>query len=435
MPIDLLVFIGLLLLNGFFALSEMAMVAARKSRLKNLAKTSRRAAIALELAEHPDRLLSTVQFGITLVGVFIGAYSGTALGHWLADHLAHWPWLAAYAEEIGIGTALFLITVISIMIGELIPKRLALVAPERIATAVAVPMALLARLASPVVGVLSWMTQRVMHLLGFGKRAGTHVTEEEIRLLVAEGAEQGVIDDAERGMVNRVLKLGERSAASLMTPRTKIVWLDAEAPLADNLAVMRATPYSRYPVMRGSDREVLGVVEVKSLLAHLGQERGFDLFAHLEKPLYVPENTPALNVLDSLREHQAALALVVDEYGDLLGMVTLTDVLSAVIGYVASSGDGNPAVVERDDGSLLLDGSLSLEELRELLGTDELPLPADADFHTLAGLVMAHFGRIPKVGEHFEWRRWRFEVVDLDGARIDKVLLNTLPPVAEEPAA
>lgn len=425
-----LILIVLLLIacNAFFALSEMSVVTSRKPRLKQLAAEHRSGRAALDLAEHPERFLSTVQVGITTIGVLTGMLGGdalgTAIGIWLATSL---PVLGTYASTVGTVLAVSLITFLTIVFGELLPKRLALLAPERLASLVALPMHWLSRAATPAVWLLSASVRGLLKLLRLDNTQAAQVSEEEIRMLVSEGHEQGVIDADERNMVNRVLTLGDRDAESLMTPRTRIAWLDIGASFEENLADMRQTPYSRYPVFRGSDADVVGVLEIKSLIDRL-EEREFDLFKYLREPLFVSESTPAMKLLEILREHQQSLALVVDEYGDITGMVTVNDVMEAVIGRTQSSGsDASPLVVTREDGSMLVDGTLPTGTLRELLGGGALPGEDEHIFHTAAGMTIARFGRIPNVAEHFEWSGWRIEIVDLDGPRVDKLLLQRLP--------
>ncbi|MFT4198012.1 MAG: hemolysin family protein [Pseudoxanthomonas sp.] len=430
--LELAVVLFLIVLNAFFAISEMALMTSRKVRLKQMAQTSRGARTALELAEHPDNLLSTVQIGITGITVLTGVLGGDALGEVVTAWLAPWiPLAPRYASVIGAAVAVTVITSASVIFGELIPKRLALTNAEGIAAVVAIPLDGLARIARPLVLVLGAINRAVLRLLGIRDDARSAVSEEEIRLLVSEGHEQGVIDDDERNMVNRVLRLGDRTADSLMTPRKRIAWLDMAAPYAQNLATMRQSRFSRFPVYRGSDQDVVGVLEVKSLLDRFGDPRP-DLFSTLRPPLFVSESTHAMKLLEILREEQQSLALVVDEYGEIQGMVTLNDLLNAVVGRhhaLAAEERGPDAgalVVEREDGSLLVDGSLANDDLREVLGGIALPDQEDGGYHTLAGLVIERFGRIPRVGEHFDWAGWRFEVVDLDGARIDKLLLQRL---------
>ncbi|MFC3550011.1 hemolysin family protein [Lysobacter cavernae] len=427
--LELLVVLVLIALNAFFALSEMSVVTARKPKLKQMAQGSRHARKALELSEHPERFLSTVQVGITLIGILTGVFGGDAIGAAIGEWLRiTFPALAKYADTIGLVLAVGLITYLSIVLGELLPKRLALLAPERLASFVALPMNWISRAATPAVWLLSVSTRTMLRLLRVDQSGASSVTEEEIRLLVSESHEQGVIDADERKMMNRVLSLGDRSAESLMTPRTRIAWLDAAADFAENLAAMRETPFSRYPVYRGDDSEVLGILEVKSLLDRL-DEKAPDLFKELREPLFVSESTHAMKLLEIFREEQQSLALVVDEYGDISGIVTVADLMDAVVGRLHSGSSGETddtagPVVERADGSFLLDGSLPIEDLRELVGGRRLPDEDEHDFHTAAGMVIAHLGRIPYVGEHFDWDGWRIEVIDLDGPRIDKLLLH-----------
>src|SRR5690554_33892 len=435
--VEFLVVLVLIACNAFFALSEMSVVTSRKSRLKQQAGDSRGARKALELANEPERFLSTVQVGITLIGILTGMFGGKAIGESIgAVLLAAAPALAAtvpfmqssWAATIGLVLAVSLITYLTIVFGELLPKRLALLAPERLASLVALPMHGISRVAKPVVALLSSSVYGLLRLLRLADTQAARISEEEIRLLVSESHEQGVIDAEERNMMNRVLQLGDRSAESLMTPRTRIAWLDAGAGFQENLAAMRATPFSRYPVYRGSDADVIGILEVKSLLDRI-DESSFDLFKYLREALFVSESTPALKLLEIFREEKQSLALVVDEYGDITGLITVNDLLEAVIGRTRSGegSDATPLVVTRDDGSMLVDGSLTADTVRELLGGARLPDEEEHDFHTAAGMVIAHFGRIPNTGEWFEWEGWRIEVVDLDGPRVDKLLLQKLP--------
>ena len=438
---ELLIVLALVLVNGFFAMSEMSVMTSRKSRLKQLAQSSRRAAKALALAEKPESFLSTVQIGITLIGILTGLFGGAAIGLAIAGGLQElFPGLAApasfsllgqpqpWSQLLGKTLAVVLITFLTLVFGELVPKRLAITAPEDIASAVALPMSGLARIAFPFVWLLSHSTRLVLRLLGLGRDEAGTISEEEIRMLVAESHEQGVIDAHERDMVNRVMRLGDRTADSLMTPRKKVAWLDAAAPYEDNLKTMHESEFSRFPVYRGSDQDVIGVLEVKSLLDRFGAAKP-DLFVKLREPLFVSESTHAMKLLEILREEQQSLALVVDEYGEIQGLVTLSDLMGAVVGRLQASenSDEDALVVTRADGSLLVDGSLPNDDLRELLGGVGLPDGDEADYNTIAGLVIEHFGRIPHVGEHLDWAGWRIEVIDLDGARIDKLLVQKLP--------
>lgn len=438
--VEFLIVLVLIACNAFFALSEMSVVTSRKSRLKQQAGDSRGARTALELANQPERFLSTVQVGITLIGILTGMFGGQAIGQSIGDVLlgavpalgATMPLVqSSWAATIGLVLAVSLITYLTIVFGELLPKRLALLAPERLASVIALPMHGISRVAKPAVWLLSSSVHAMLRLLRLADTEAAQVSEEEIRLLVSESHEQGVIDADERNMMNRVLQLGDRSAESLMTPRTRIAWLDADEDFQTNLAAMRETPFSRYPVYRDSDADVIGILEVKSLLHRIDRD-SFDLFAQLREALFVSESTPALKLLEIFREEKQSLALVVDEYGDITGLITVNDLLEAVIGRTRSGegSDATPLVVTRDDGTLLVDGTVTTDTVRELLGGARLPDEDEHDFHTAAGMVIAHFGRIPNTGEWFEWEGWRIEVVDLDGPRIDKLLLQKLPEPA-----
>ena len=426
---ELLIVLALVLLNGFFAMSEMSVMTSRKSRLKQLAQASRRAAKALALSEKPEAFLSTVQIGITLIGILTGLFGGEAIGLAIAAWIERvLPALDPYAETIGKSIAVALITFLTLIFGELVPKRLAITAPEKIASVVALPMGWLARAAFPFVWLLSHTTRLVLRLLGLGKDEASTISEEEIRMLVAESHEQGVIDVHERDMVNRVMRLGDRTAASLMTPRNRIAWLDASAPVEESLEVMREHQFSRYPVYRGSDQDVAGILEVKSLIHTIGGDLAERLYHDLRPALFVSESTHAMKLLEIFREEQQSMALVVDEYGEIQGLVTVSDLMGAIVGRLQSveNTDEDALVVTREDGSLLVDGTLPTEDLRELMDGAALPDAEEGDYHTLAGMCIAHFGRIPHVGEYFDWAGWRIEVVDLDGARIDKLLLRRL---------
>jgi putative hemolysin len=428
---ELLLLLVLSLGNAFFALSEMSVVASRKSRLKQLARDSRRARLALQLAEAPERFLSTVQVGMTLIILVTGAVAGDQLADHFAELLhADGPaWLEPYMRVVGWLLGFLLMSLVQIVVGELVPKRAALTAPERIAAQIALPMLVISRITLPMVWLLNHLSTGILRVLRLHRTAAAAATEEEIRLLVAESAEQGILDSDERNMVNRVLRLGDRTVGSVMTPRMKIAWLDIAAPHADNLAVLKETPFSRYPVYRGDENEVVGTLEVKSLIGAL-ECGAVDLFATLARPLFVPATARALDLLESFRDADTQLALAVNEYGDIEGLVTLNDLLSAVVGATPPSAertDRDSPIVRRDDGSWLVDGGLPADDLREWLQLDRLPNEDTHDFHTVAGMVTTHFGHIPSAGESFEWQGHRFEVMDMDGARIDKLLVSALP--------
>jgi putative hemolysin len=421
---NLLILGGLLLVNSVLSLSELAVVASRKSKLKQMAKESVRARAALELAEKPEKFLSTIQIAITLLELVTGLVAGW-IGLAVAAQFRLWNMFGDSAATVGLMLTLTCVTFVSILIGELIPKRIALIAPEKIAQAIAVPMLFATRMVTPIAAILVWLSTVILRMLRLDKHSASEVSEEEIQMLVDESAEAGVIDHVERSMVNRVLTLGDRSVASIMTPRTRMVWLDTEASLEENLAAMRDAPFSRYPVMRGSDKDVVGVLETKHLVHYIGRTCEIALFVNISKPIFVPESMSAPNLVEQLREESVFMAFVVDEYGDLQGLVTLNDLLHAVLGSSSQTNSSESSqIFEREDGSYLVDGQLGLEDLRELLEVQELPHEEEHSFNTLAGLLMAEFGRIPNPGDWFEWRAWRFEVLDLDGARIDKALIS-----------
>jgi magnesium and cobalt exporter, CNNM family len=427
MIVEVVLIIVLAILNGYLTLSEIALMTARKHRLKQLAESNRGAKIALALSHTPERFLAAVQVFITLLTIG----TGTALGVRFGEHIAalidriHSPWLSQYAPALGVVLSVSFITFVTMLLGELLPKRVALVNPERFAVATAVSMRVLTTISLPFAFVLIWCTRAMLRLLRLHRASSERISEEEIRLIVSESAEQGVIDSDERNMVNRVLRLGDRSVDSLMTPRPRIAWLDISAPLEENLAVMREAQYSRYPVCRISDKEVVGIFELKQLADRLGDPH-VDLFRKLSKPLFVPATARGMDLLEEFRDAETTLALVVDEYGDIAGLITLNDLLGAVVGKAATPlvETASAPIVKRDDGSWLVDGSLSIDDLRELLGGGEFPLEEDDEYHTAAGMLITQFGRIPHVGEHFDWRNYRLEIVDLDGARIDKILVS-----------
>lgn len=433
---EILTVVLLSFFNGFFALSEMALVASRKTRLKQMARDSRRARVALRNAEAPERFLSTVQVGMTLVILITGALAGDALGDHIANaiHGGRAAWMEPYAKLIGLVLGFVLISFIQIVIGELVPKRLALSAPELISGYVSMPMMVLSRVTAPFVWLLNACSGLLLRLLNVKGRGSDFASEEEIRLLVAESAEHGVLDRDEHNMVNRVLRLGDRTVDSMMTPRTRIVWLNAAASYQENAEILRTTPYSRYPVYREDESDVLGVAEVKRLLRGFAQGKP-DIFGQLSKPLYVPATARALDLLEEFRDAETQLALVVDEYGDIVGLITLDNLLAAIVGATQLGNNDpkeSPLITPRGDDSWLVDGSLSTDDLRELLKVDALPGEEEHEYRTAAGMVMAVLGHIPQTGETFEWHGYRVEVVDLDGARIDKLLITRLANIDVE---
>ncbi len=418
----------LTLANGLFSMSEMAVVSSRKVRLQQQAqKGDRRAQAALELANAPNRFLSTVQVGITLVGTITGAFGGAALSKPLTQQLLLVPFLKDYAQPVAFTTVVILLTYLSLIVGELVPKQLALNEPEAIATSVAIPMRFLSKLASPIVHLLSLSTEAVLKLLNVRPSTEPEVTEEEIRVMIQQGTDAGMIEEAEQEMVERVLRFGDRKVSALMTPRPDIVWLDLDDSYEDNQARLIEGAHSRLPVCQEGLDNVLGVTYVNDLLSRALRNQPFDLTLELRQPLFVPENTRSLQVLELFKETGNHMALVVDEYGVIQGLVTLNDILQAIIGDVPGQDDEDEQQpMQREDGSWLLDGSMDIDEVHELLDVDELPGEQRGNYHTLGGFVITYLGRIPKATDHFEWSNLRFEVVDMDKNRVDKVMVSPI---------
>ncbi len=428
MNIDFILQAGTVLIliafNGFFAAAEMAVLTSRKPKLAQLAsRGSAGAQAALKLAERPEGFLAALQIGITLLTILSGAYGEASLAHYATDVLERIPLLAPYSKPLGFGLVVAGITFASLIIGELVPKRLAIAAPEAIAVRVARPMALLLRLAAPAVWVLSGSTRTVLKILGVKEDVGSQVSEEEIRLLVRQAATAGVLEDVERDMLERVMRLGDRPVGTLMTHRSRIVCLDLEHPEAIRETI-RVTPFNRFPVVRGGLENLLGIAEAKDLLAVNVCESVLDILPVLISPPHVLESTTTFKLLEQLKLAGQNLAVVVDEFGDVLGLVTFTDVLEAIVGDMSLPGDARePRIVARADGSWLIDGMTPVAEVFDLL-EDDAP---QGDFQTLAGFVLHSLGRIPAMAESFEYGAHRFEVVDMDGRRVDRILVQKVP--------
>lgn len=426
----ILIIILLTIANGIFAMSEAAVISARKAKLQQQANMGdARARAALALADNPNRFLSTVQVGITLIGILAGAFGEATLADDVETLLERVPWLAPYSRAISLIIMVVVLTYLSLIIGELVPKRLALRNPEAIAGLVAAPMNFLSAVVSPAVYVLSVSTEAVLRLLGVKPSTEPPVTEEEIRVLIQQGTQAGVFEVAEQDMVEAVFRLNDQRAFDLMTPRPEIIWLDLDDSPQEVVAKITESGYSRFPVCRGSLDNVLGVVRAKDLLARSVAGEPLDLKAAMRSPIFVPESALAFQVLELFRGSQPHLALVIDEYGGTQGLVTLHDILEAIVGEVEVS---EPQAVQRQDGSWLLDGALAVEEFKEIFDLKILPEEEHDYYQTLGGFVMMLLGRVPTAGDHFHWAGLRFEVMDMDGKRVDKVLVvpaseQTLP--------
>ncbi len=429
---ELLVILLLILLNAFFAMSEMALVSARRARLQQMAegKGGKGARAALTLSEDPSRFLSTVQVGISVTGIVAGAYGGATLADRLGLVLNEVSWIAPYGQPVAFTLVVAAITYFSLIIGELVPKRMALVDAERIACLVAGPMSTVSRVSAPVVWLLGLSSDAVLKLLRLPTVREQTVTEEEVKTLIKEGTQTGVFDPAERQMIEGVLHLADRSVRSIMTPRPDVIWLDVNDPIDMVSREIRDSGYSRFPVCSGDVDEVQGIVSTKALLDQSLNGKPFDLRAALAKPLVVHDGTPVLRLLELFKQASVHMAVVVDEYGSVEGIVTMTDILEAIAGELPELGqDSEAAAVQREDGSWLVDGMSPIEEVEALVGVKNMK--GDGDFHTLAGFLLNHFGHVPTAAEHFHWRGIRFEVVDMDGRRIDKVLIQRDPGEAE----
>jgi putative hemolysin len=434
--VELLLILLLVIANGVFALSEIALVSARRARLQHRAEQGDAGAqAALELAREPTRFLSTVQIGITLVGILAGAFGGATLAEVIAARVAGIPALAAYAEAIGLAIVVVLITYLSLVIGELLPKRLALNNPEKVAARVARPMRWLSVVVSPLVRLLSASTDALLFLLRVRPAAEPPVSAEEIKILVEQGATSGVFEATEQDIVESALFLDERRVSAAMTPRTEIEWVDLDQPLDAIRALVLNSPHSYFPAGHGSLDNVSALLRGRDLLAHQITGQPADWRALLLPPLFVPEAQTVLDVLQLLKRTGQPLALIIDEYGGLQGMVTPTDVLETLIGDIQLPGqDAEPEAVQRADGSWLLDGRLPVGEFKELLELRELPEEEQAGYDTLGGFVMAMLGQIPTVGQTFEHAGRRFEIVDMDGRRVDRVLVAPAVPPPAQPS-
>ena len=419
--IEIAIVVVLICVNGMLAMSELAVVSSRPSRLKAMADRGvAGAAKAADLASNPGRFLSTVQIGITLVGVLSGAFSGATLGLRLTGWLIETGVPAGLAGTLGVGSVVAIITYGSLIIGELVPKQIALRNPEAVASRVAPAMRVLSVVAAPLVWLLDVSGRAVLRLLGQHDEGGSKVTDEEIASLIAEAESHGVVESDERKMIAGVMRLADRSARAVMTPRTDVEWLDATDSKPNIRRRLIETSHSLLPVAEGNIDQMIGVVQAREVLAAIADRKSFDIAAFVRLAPIVHDNADALDVLTILKEASVPMALVHDEYGDFEGIVTPADILETIAGVFKSDlDDEEPAAVERDDGSWLLAGYLPTDEMADILG---ITVPEKRDYETLAGFVLSHMHHLPQVGEHVDALGWRFEVVDLDGRRIDKVL-------------
>jgi len=434
---DIIIILVLILLNGIFAMSELALVSAKRLRLEKMALDgSSGARTAIKLADEPSRFLSTVQVGITLIGIFNGAFGEASLVVRLTPALAAMGIPQDWARPVALTIVVIAITFASIVLGELVPKRIAILYPEFLASRIARPMKTLSRLMHPFVLLLSLTTDAIMRLLGMRHHKDETPTEEEVTGMIKESTDAGVFEKAEYDIAARALRLDDWHMRALMTPRVDLEFLDLGEPLEVNLARLAEIPYARFPVYRGDRSQVLGIVNVRDLFRQAirkGSLQDIDIEAELDTPLYVPESVSAIDLLEQLKKNHAELAMIVDEYGEIQGMITLTDVMTALVGEVPAVEDEEaPDAVQREDGSWYMDGGMVLDRFRYLTGAAlRFPDEDNDAYHTLAGFILYQLGYIPKSGELLDWEGWRFEVADMDGNRIDRLLVIPVKPAAE----
>lgn len=431
---ELAIIFVLLLANGFFSMSEIAVVSCNRARLRHLASQGdKRSAAALELAEEPNRFLSTVQIGITLVGVIAAAFSGATFAAALAKPLMKVPWLVPYADELSFVIVVTLLTFFTLVLGELVPKRVGLSNPEGIARAVAPTMRRLSKFGGPIVALLVFCTEGLVKLFGLKPREETPATDEEIAMLVTEGSRSGQFHKNEPEMVRSVMALDKVMTRELMTPRTRIIWVSVNDTAEMLWHKVVVSGHSTFPVYEKSQDNILGVISVKSIYANAAAGIPHNIRSLVRPPTFVPATLPATTLLDTFQSSTKHVALVLDEFGGITGLVTLHDLMEAIVGDLPTVGDlTRPTALKTDDGKWLVDGMLDTEGFEELVPAFELPAANERDYQTIAGFVMKHLGRVPKEGEHFDYSGYRVQVLDLDGYRIDKLLFMPLPGAGRE---
>ncbi len=426
---DILIILGLILVNGVFAMSEIAVVSSRRIRLQKMSENgSRGAQAALELADSPSRFLSTIQVGITLIGIFNGAFGEASLVARLSPQIAPIPFVGEYAREIALAIVVLGITFASLILGELVPKRIAMQHPEAVASVIAAPMQWISRMMGPFVRILTVATDFSLRLLGLHHKKDNLVTEEEITGMLREGTDAGLFEQTEHEIVSRALRLDDQRVATLMTPRMSVHFIDLEDSLETNLLKIADSSYNRFPVCKGNLSHVIGVIHAGSLFEQTIRDQAIDIEAALKPALYVPETISAMQLLETLKKNRAELALVIDEYGEIEGIVTLSDVLGALVGDVSViDEDRREDAVRREDGSWLIDAGISFDRFREVFKADlYFPEETSGAYHTIAGFVLTQLAHIPKISERFDWEGYRFEVVDMDRNRIDRLLITQL---------
>ncbi|MCX6151604.1 MAG: hemolysin family protein [Ignavibacteriales bacterium] len=427
--IEIIILLILFFANGIFAMSEIAIVSSRKARLEDLNKKGHhRSKIALDLANSPGKFLSTVQVGITAVGIIAGTFGGATLAEKLVLYFKSFELTAKYSGFLGYFIVITFITYLSLIIGELVPKRIAINNPEKIAILIAFPMKVISIIAKPIVSFLTFSTNVILKLLGVKPSSEPTVTEEEIKILIREGKTAGIIEEAEQDILNSVFKFGDKRVESIMTPRTQIAWLDLHSPMDENLKIISERNYSHYPVCDENIDNLLGVVRIKDIFKSHIENKDLMLKDSLLQPLFVPETSRALILLERFKETKNHVAIVIDEYGGIQGLVTLTDLVEEVLGeFPGSDQEEEPYAVKREDESWLIDGMIPIDEFKEIFSLEILPGEEEEEFQTISGFIMLQLERIPHTGDKFENSGLSFEVVDMDGNRIDKILVKKMP--------
>lgn len=424
---EILIIVLITLLNGLLAMTETAFVSARKARLQQMAdEGNENARITLELTDDPNRFLSTTQIGISLIGILAGAFGGATIAESLASQIALVPALEPYAGTIGLVVVVLFTTYLSLVVGELVPKRLALRDPEGVATAIVPRLRFFARLTSPIIKVLSLSTELLLRLLGVKASDEPPVTAAEIEVLMQQGVDAGVFEETEQEMIEGVFGLADRRITAIMTPRTEIEWIDLDDALDDNLRKIAASSHSRFPVGRGSLDNVQGIVRAKDMLNMTLTGKGLDLTPCVRETLFIPESATAAHALDLFKQSGKHMALVLDEHGGIEGLLTIYSLMDEIVGGLEA-----PEATQRADGSWLLDGLLPIDDLKDVVEVKELPGEEEGHYETLGGFIMAHLGRIPRAADRFTHDGLSFEVMDMDGMRVDKVLVTRVPVETE----
>ena len=435
---EIILLFVLILINGMFSMAEMAVVSSRRARLQaSLEDGDQRAKTVLDLLDNPNDFFSTIQIAITLIGVITGAVGAQTFSHYLVDVLVKVPFLKGIAQPLSVLLISSLITYFSLVIGELIPKRIATNNPEKIAMTMCGPIRVLSKIFLPVVRILSFSTETGLKIIGIKEVEESAVSEDEIKVMIEQGKQDGVFEENEQDIVESVFRLSDQTVDALMTPRTELDWIDLEAPVEESLKEIADSTYHYFPLVRGNPDNVVGVISSKALLDAYIRGCDIDLEKIAEPPLFVPESKPALSLLDDLKASESNFAVVLDEYGGFSGMITPYDLLNELVGDVTNIGEepnDEDEVLVRDDGSWSFDGMIDIEEFKETIGVKELPDEARIGYQTLAGFILSQTGSIPAAGYSFDWTDFHFEIVDMDGLRIDRVFVNRIEPQPEEPS-